>query len=111
MEKRSGKWRVLIRRKFTKTISKTFVTKEDADKYARETERQIDKGFLVSYEEAQKTKLGALLERYRAEITSKKKGFPHVYKFFLDLKDARKFLFFKLRLLRTTKLFIAKQQK
>jgi len=34
MEKRSGKWRVLIRRKFTKTISKTFVTKEDADKYA-----------------------------------------------------------------------------
>ena len=74
MEKRSGKWRVLIRRKFTKTISKTFVTKEDADKYARETERQIDKGFLVSYEEAQKTKFGELLERYRMEITSKKKS-------------------------------------
>ena len=73
-EKRSGKWRVLIRRKFTKTISKTFVTKEDADKYARETEAKIDKGFLVSYEEAQKTKFGELLERYRLEITSKKKS-------------------------------------
>ena len=74
MEKRSGKWRVLIRRKFTKTISKTFVTKEDADKYALEIEAQIDKGFLVSYEEAQKTKMGELLERYRLEITSKKKS-------------------------------------
>ena len=73
-EKRSGKWRVLIRRKFTKTICKTFVTKEDADKYARETEAKIDKGLLVSYEEAQKTRFGELLERYRLEITSKKKS-------------------------------------
>ena len=48
--------------------------KEDAEKYAREKESEIDKGFLISYEEAQKTKLGELLERYRLEITSKKKG-------------------------------------
>lgn len=73
-EKRSGRWRVLIRRKFTKTISKTFILKEHADQYARETEAKIDKGFLVSYEEAQKTKFGELLERYRLEITSKKKS-------------------------------------
>ena len=53
---------------------KTFVSKLDAQKYAREKESQIDKGFLVSYEEAQKTKLSELLERYRTEITSKKKG-------------------------------------
>ena len=72
--KRSGKWRVLIRRKYTKPISKTFHMKEDAEKYARETEGKIDKGFLVSYEEAQKTKFSELLERYRLEITSKKKG-------------------------------------
>ena len=74
IQKRSGKWRVLIRRKFTKTLCKTFVLKEDADKFARETESKIDKGFLVSYEEAQKTKFGELLERYRMEITSKKKS-------------------------------------
>ena len=69
-----GKWQVLIRRKFAKHITKSFVLKSDAEKYAREKEAQIDKGFLVSYEEAQKTKLGELLERYRTEITSKKKG-------------------------------------
>ena len=71
--KRKG-WQVLIRKKFAKQIIKTFVLKEDAEKYAREKESEIDKGFLVSYEEAQKTKLSELLERYRKEITSKKKG-------------------------------------
>jgi len=69
-----GKWQVLIRRKFAKHIVKSFVLKSDAEKYAREKEAQIDKGFLVSYEEAQKTKFGELLERYRMEITSKKKS-------------------------------------
>ena len=71
--KRKG-WQVLIRKKFAKQIIKTFVLKEDAEKYAREKESEIDKGFLVSYEEAQKTKMGELLERYRLEITSKKKS-------------------------------------
>ena len=60
IRKKRGKWQVLIRKKFHTPISKTFVTKEDADKYAREIEAQIDKGFLVSYEEAQKTKFGEL---------------------------------------------------
>ena len=68
------KWQVLIRRKFAKHITKSFVLKSDAEKYAREKEAQIDKGFLVSYEQAQSTKLSELLERYRTEITSKKKG-------------------------------------
>ena len=74
IRKKRGKWQVLIRKKFHTPISKTFVTKEDADKYARETEAKIDKGIFVTYEEAQKTKFGELLERYRTEITSKKKS-------------------------------------
>jgi len=74
IRKRKGKWQVMIRRKFAKQIIKTFVYEIDVRKYARETEAQIDKGFLVTYEEAQKTKLSELLERYRNEITSKKKS-------------------------------------
>ena len=73
MEKRSGKWRVLIRRKFSKTMSRTFVLKQDADKYAREIESKIDQGILTTYDEAGKTTLRDLLERYRLEITAKKK--------------------------------------
>ena len=74
IRKRKGKWQVMIRRKFAKEIIKTFVYEIDARKYAREKQAEIDKGFLVSYEQAQSTKLGELLERYRAEITSKKKS-------------------------------------
>ena len=74
IRRKRNKWQVLIRKKFHKNIAKSFTLKEDAEKYARETEAKIDKGFLVSYEEAQKTKLSELLERYRTEITSKKKG-------------------------------------
>ena len=74
IRKHYGKWQVLIRKKFVKPITKTFVSKIAAEKYAREKQAEIDKGFLVSYEQAQSTKLGELFERYRTEITSKKKG-------------------------------------
>ena len=74
IRKRKGKWFVEIRKKYFKPIRKTFEYKLDAEKYAREKQAEIDKGFLVSYEQAQSTKLGELLERYRLEITSKKKS-------------------------------------
>jgi len=74
IRRKRNKWQVLIRKKFHKNIAKSFTLKEDAEKYARETEAKIDQGFLVSYEEAQKTRFGELLERYRREITSKKKS-------------------------------------
>jgi prophage DNA circulation protein len=71
--KRSGKWHMEIRKKFHKPISKTFALKEDAEKYAREIESKIDQGILTTYDEAGKTILRDLLERYRLEITAKKK--------------------------------------
>ena len=63
MEKRSGKWRVQIRRKFTKTISKTFVTKEDADKYARETEAYKKK--VVAMSEGEASRFLAIYNEYK----------------------------------------------
>jgi hypothetical protein len=69
-----GRWQVLIRRKFAKTISKSFAYKADAEKYARETEAKIDQGIMTTYDEAGRTTLRELLERYRLEITSKKKS-------------------------------------
>ena len=74
IRKRKGKWFVEIRKKYFKPIRKTSEYKLDAEKYAREKQAEIDKGFLVSYEQAQSTKLSELLERYRTEITTKKKG-------------------------------------
>tara|TARA_B100001971_G_C17695139_1_gene288915 strand:+ start:45 stop:320 length:276 start_codon:yes stop_codon:yes gene_type:complete len=68
IRKRKGKWFLEIRKKYFKPIRKTFVYEIDARKYAREKESELDKGFLVSYEQAQSTKFGELLERYRLEI-------------------------------------------
>ena len=64
-----GRWQVLIRRKFAKTISKSFAYKADAEKYAREKESEIDKGIMTTYDEVGRTTLRELLERYRLEIT------------------------------------------
>ena len=36
IRKHYGKWQVHIRKKFAKPIVKSFISKEDADKYARE---------------------------------------------------------------------------
>ena len=72
--KRCGKWHLEIRKKFHKPISKTFIQKQHGEKYAREIESKIDQGILTTYDEAGKTTLRDLLERYRFEITAKKKG-------------------------------------
>lgn len=74
IRKHYGKWQVHIRKKFAKPIVKSFISKIDAEKYAREIESKIDQGILTTYDEAGKTTLRDLLERYRLEITAKKKG-------------------------------------
>jgi|TARA_B100001964_G_scaffold31451_1_gene32708 isopropylmalate/homocitrate/citramalate synthase len=74
IRKHYGKWQVHIRKKLAKSIVKSFVLKKDAEKYARETEAKIDQGIMTSYEEASRTTLCELLERYRLEIATKKKS-------------------------------------
>jgi integrase len=71
--KKNGKWFVQIRRSFHKPIYKTFISKIDAQRYARETERLIEIGQFVDTSEASKTTLKQLLERYEREVSSKKR--------------------------------------
>ena len=44
LRKRLGKREVRVRRCSNKTLSKTFLKKADADKWAREAEVKIEKG-------------------------------------------------------------------
>ena len=44
IRKKAGKWQGLIRRSFHKPISKTFISKQDAHRWARETQRLIEVG-------------------------------------------------------------------
>lgn len=56
-----------IRRKGQKPMSKTFKRKGDADRWARDIEAEMDKGFFVSREEAEGTTLSEAIERYIEE--------------------------------------------
>lgn len=71
--KKRGKWLVQIRRSFHKPIYKSFIAKQDAHKWARETERLIEVGQFVDTTEANKTTLKTLLERYEREVSAKKR--------------------------------------
>jgi integrase len=71
--KKRGKWLVQIRRSFHKPIFKSFISKYDAQRWTRETERLIEVGQFVDMTEANKISLRQLLERYEREVVPKKR--------------------------------------
>tara|TARA_R100001591_G_scaffold24072_1_gene33949 strand:+ start:95 stop:1081 length:987 start_codon:yes stop_codon:yes gene_type:complete len=73
IRKKRDKWCVEIRRSFHKHISKTFKSKQDAQRWAYKTERLIEIGQYQDVSEANKTTLQQLLERYEREVSSKKR--------------------------------------
>ena len=72
--RRMGKWEVRVRRYSNKTISKTFIQKEDAHKWARETETQIEKGLYEDLSQANSITLNELMQTYYRDITVTKLG-------------------------------------
>jgi len=67
-------WQAKIRRKGYPPQSRTFETKADAEVWARDIEREMDRGIFVDRGEAESTTLYDALERYRREVTPRKKG-------------------------------------
>jgi len=75
IRKRGQAWQVQIRRDGFPPITKSFRSKADADGWARETERQIERGELSGQgRTANKLTVGDLLQRYELEVTSRKRG-------------------------------------
>ena len=73
IRQRGNKWQCLIRRKNFPETSKTFINKEDAKKWARAVEREMDLGEYMPKEAVTAT-LGELLERYEMEVTPSKRS-------------------------------------
>ena len=69
----NGRWRVRIRNRRAPTLSKTFTRKLDAERWARDTEILIEQGHFTQSDNKLIT-LKDILERYRKDITSKKRG-------------------------------------
>ena len=67
IEQRKGGWRVQIRRKGARSISRTFDLKADAEAWGREAERELQRGNLtVLRQEAQRTTLSEVIDAYLA---------------------------------------------
>ncbi|MDR1657842.1 MAG: site-specific integrase [Deltaproteobacteria bacterium] len=64
-------WEARIRRKGMPVTCKTFETKFEAEKWAREIEAEMDRGVFVSRSEAESTTLSEALERYIVEYIPK----------------------------------------
>lgn len=75
LEKRGDlQWRVKIRRRGYPVQSRTFDTKAEAERWARDVERDMDRGVFADRSEAEKNTLGDVLSRYLKEITPTKRG-------------------------------------
>jgi integrase len=71
---RNGKWQARIQRKGHPALAKTFLTQQDALKWARSIEVELDKGTYTNICQAQKTTFGELIERYLREVTPLMRG-------------------------------------
>lgn len=70
--KRGDNWRAQIRIKGQDSISRTFDRKDQAEKWARQIEAEMDRGVFYDRTEAENTTLIEALERYEREIIAKK---------------------------------------
>lgn len=74
IRKRGGKYQARIQRKGLDPISKSFINRTDAEKWARAIERDIDLGIYIRPAECDMQTFGALLARYRKEVSPTKRG-------------------------------------
>lgn len=73
-KRQSGHWQAQIRRRGYRSQTRTFRTKAAAEAWVRSIEIEMDQGCFLPQNEAARTTLGELLERYRREVTIYKKG-------------------------------------
>jgi integrase len=82
-------WRAKVRRKGFPEQSRTFTYREDAEKWVRMVESELETTGFVDRREAEKNTLGDVLRRYQKEITpSKKSAVIESIKIDVIMKDA-----------------------
>lgn len=73
-KRENGKWQAKIRRKGQRTISKTFNSKALAQRWARDVENKIDRGFLETTCEAEAHYFSDLFHKYWQEVVQFQKS-------------------------------------
>jgi integrase len=65
---RKNKWQARVRRNGQPSITKTFLIKQDAEKWARSIEIEIDRGTYINTDYAQKTLFKEILQKYLNDV-------------------------------------------
>lgn len=73
-QRANGTWRAKIRKKGYPSLSASFDTKADAQRWAAEIEGDMSRKRFVDTREAESTTLAEALERYEREVSKQKKG-------------------------------------
>lgn len=73
-QRKNGKWQAIVRKKGHSPISKMFTKEEDAQKWARGAEVDIERHVFIDTKEASVTTLTDALDRYE-EVAKKNKGY------------------------------------
>ncbi len=68
------RWDATVTRRAAPRQTRTFQTKHAAERWARETERDVERGAWRSTEFAERTSVGQLLSRYREEVLPVKRS-------------------------------------
>lgn len=74
IRQRGGKWQCQVRRLGHPPITRTFLDRRDAERWARGVERDLDLGSYAPPPAPTSTTLGAVLARYAAEVSPTKKS-------------------------------------
>jgi len=71
---RKGKWQTIVSRKGYKTFSKTFISKSDAEKWARSIEIDLDRGTYSDQSNSQNYLFSDLITIYLEKVTPTMRG-------------------------------------
>jgi integrase len=68
LRQRGGRWQARVRRQGHPDEVRTFTSRQDAERWARSVETEIDRGSYISTAEAQKYTFADLIDRYLREV-------------------------------------------
>lgn len=71
---RNGVWQARVIRKGFAPVTKSFTTRHDGERWARQIETQIDQGCFINPAEAERTTFGELIGRYMREVSPTIRG-------------------------------------
>lgn len=74
IRKRGNKWQARVSVKFAGSADKSFLSRADAEAWAKIIESEMVRGVFIKQDAAERTSLATALEKYEFEITPSKRG-------------------------------------